>query len=155
MASSGLSSDYLSRLCKLCLTNPPEIIACDNFYSKSYLPENSTYVVNIQKSNLPGSHWISILVKKNSIIYFDSIGLPVINEYILKRLKLCNLPIYYSTASIQGIFSMFCAYYALAFLIKCHEEKMTFENFLNIFKDGQSLENEQTCLNLIKERLAG
>ena len=153
MPSSGLSSDYLSRLCDLCLTNPPEIMACDDFYSKSYLPVNSAYVVNIQKSNLPGSHWISVLILENSIIYFDSMGLPVINEYILKRLKLCNLPIYYSAASIQGIFSMFCAYYALAFLIKCHEEKMTFENFLNIFKDGQSLENEQTCLNLIKEKL--
>ena len=155
MTSSGLSSDYLLRLCELCLTTPPEIIACDNLYSKSYLPENSTYVVNIQKSNLPGSHWISILVKKNSILYFDSMGLPVINEYILKRLKLCNLPIYYSAASIQGIFSMFCAYYALIFLIKCHEEKMSFEDFLNIFKDGKSLENEQICLNLIKKRLTG
>ena len=155
MPSSGLSSDYISRLCKLCLTNPPEIMACDNFYSKSYLPENSTYVVNTQKSNLPGSHWISILVKKNSILYFDSTGLPVINEYILKRLKLCNLPIIHSEASIQGLFSMFCGYYALAFLIKCHEEEMPFEIFLNIFKDGESEENEQICLKLIKQRLTG
>ena len=35
MPSSGLSSDYLLRLCDLCLTNPPEIMACDDFYSKS------------------------------------------------------------------------------------------------------------------------
>ena len=118
MTSSGVSSDYLLRLCEICLTNPPEILACDNFYSKSHLPENSTYIVNIQKSNLPGSHWISILFKKKCILYFDSIGLPVINEYILRRLKLCNRPIYYSALSIQGIFSMFCAYYTLAFFDK-------------------------------------
>ena len=153
MTSSGLSSDYLLRLCEISLTNPPEILACDNFYSKSYLPENSSYIVNIQKSNLPGSHWVSILVKRKCILYFDSVGLPVINEYILRRLKLCNCPIYFSELSIQGIFSLFCAYYCLAFLIKCDEEKRSFEDFLSNFKDGKSLENEQICLNLIKRRL--
>ena len=153
MPVSGLTSDYLLRLCKICLTSPPEILACDSFYSKSYLPENSSYIVNLQKSNLPGSHWISILVKKNSILYFDSIGLPVINKYILRRLKSCKRPIYYSALSIQGIFSMFCAYYTLAFLIKCQEEERSFQDFLSIFKDGKSLENEQICLNVIKQRL--
>ena len=153
MASSGLSSDYLLRLCEISLTNPPEILACDNFYSKSYLPENSSYIVNIQKSDLPGSHWISILVKKDCILYFDSIGLPVTNGYISKRLELCNCTIYYSTLSIQGIFSMFCAYYTLAFLIKCHEEKRSYEDFLKNFKRGKSLENEKICLNIIKRRL--
>ena len=153
MSVSGLTSDYLLRLCNLTLTSPPEILACDSFYSKSYLPENSSYIVNLQKSNLPGSHWISILVKKNSILYFDSIGLPVINKYILRRLKSCKRPIYYSSLSIQGIFSMFCAYYTLAFLIKCQEEERSFQDFLSIFKDGKSLENEQICLNVIKQRL--
>ena len=153
MESRGLSSDYLSRLCEICLSNPPEILACDNFYSKPYLPENSSYIVNIQKSDLPGSHWISILVKKDCILYFDSMGLPVINEYISKRLELCNCTIYYSRLSIQGIFSMFCAYYTLAFLIKCHEEKRSFKDFLENFKHGKSLENEQICLNMIKRRL--
>ena len=153
MPSSGLSSDYLSRLCEICLSNPPEILSCDNFHSKSYLPENSSYIINIQRSGLPGSHWISVLVKKNCILYFDSIGLPVINEYIKKRLELCNCDIYYSRLSIQGIFSMFCAYYTLAFLIKCHEEKRSYEDFLGNFKHGKSLENEKICLNIIKGRL--
>ena len=53
MPVSGLTSDYLLRLCKICLSTPPEILACDSFYSKSYLPENSSYIVNLQKSNLP------------------------------------------------------------------------------------------------------
>ena len=81
MPVSGLTSDYLLRLCKICLTSPPEILACDSFYSKSYLPENTSYIVNLQKSNLPGSHWIGVIFKEKSILYFDSMGLPVINTY--------------------------------------------------------------------------
>ena len=154
MSSAGLSSDYLLKLCEMCLTHPPEILPCDIFSSKSDLPENSSYILNLQKSDMPGSHWVSILMNDKFILYFDSIGLPVINtRYILKRLKKCKLPIYYSEVPIQGMFSKFCGFYALAFLIKCHEEKRTFKEFLSIFKEGETIRNEEMCLKIIKDKL--
>lgn len=153
MTSDSLSSDYLLKLCKICLTNPPEILPCNIFYSKTYLPENSSYILNLQKSDLPGSHWISVLVTEKFILYFDSLGLPVMNEYILRRLKICKLPIYHSVLSIQGIFSKFCGFYSLAFLIKCHEEQKSFQDFLSIFKEGESVLNDHMCLDVIIKKI--
>ena len=153
MSANGLSSEYLLKLCEICLTNPPEILPCDIFYSKSYLSENSSYILNLQKSDLPGSHWVSVLVTGKFILYFDSLGLPVTNDYILRRLKICKLPIYQSVLSIQGIFSKFCGFYCLAFLIKCHDGQKSFQDFLSLFKEGASVINDHICLDVIIKKI--
>ena len=72
------------------------------FNSKRFLPVNSAYIINLQKSELPGSHWISVIIQNKFIIYMDSVGLPLINEYILTKLKSFKKPIYYSSTDIQG-----------------------------------------------------
>ena len=74
MPSSGLSSDYLLRLCEISLTNPPEILACDNFYDMPSLvmPENCiiTFHLSCENSRLPVKVWflISKCINKQFLI---------------------------------------------------------------------------------------
>ena len=86
--SNGLSSKYLSYLSKKCLSKPAPILPCDHFFMLRTLPTNSSYIINLDNS--PGSHYVAVIVKKEYVWYFDSIGLPPglsMNSNILNRLK--------------------------------------------------------------------
>lgn len=152
----GISSTYLLRLCKYCLNVQPEILPCDIFKAKSQLVDNSSFIVNIQKSNLPGSHFVCILIKPEEIYYFDSLGFPIVNSYIDTKLKSVKKPVHYTSKPVQGEKSVFCAFYCLAFLIMCQDRGKTFEEFLKMFSYGYSdsyMKNEEKCTNIIKSSL--
>ncbi len=77
-------------------------------YSRDNLPrkiEEKIYIVNLNKSNEPGSHWVLVLKP----YYFDSFGVSPPEEILLFMGK----PIVSSTYRIQAINSIMCGYFCI------------------------------------------
>ena len=154
--SFGLTSDYLAELARNCLKEKPEILPCNIFKSQSKLVANKGFIINSQLSKLPGSHFLSVLIKEEEIIYFDSLAFPILNAYITAKLKTANKPIRYCDQAVQGANSVYCGLYCLSFLITCQRRRKTFEEFLNLFSyesPGCYISNEEVCVSIIKSSL--
>ena len=152
----GLKSDYLAELARNCLKEKPEILPCDIFKSQSKLVANKGFIINSQLSKLPGYHFLSVLIKEEEIIYFDSLAIVPTNEYIITKLLTANKPIRYCDEPIQGANSVFCGLYCLSFLIECQRRRKTFKEFLNIFSydtPGCYISNEELCTSIIRSSL--
>ena len=156
MKKLGVTSEYLAQLANNCLDIQPEILPCDIFQSESKLTANKSFIINSQISNLPGSHFLCVLIKEEEIIYFDSLAFPLLNSYIKTKLKTVNKPIKYCIHPIQGANSVFCGLYCLSFLIVCQRKRRTFEEFLTMFSydsQGRYIKNEKVCASIIKSSL--
>ena len=160
MKPLGVTSDYLAELARNCLEKQPEVLPCDIFKSESVLAPNKGFIINSQMSNLPGSHFLCVLIKEEEIIYFDSLAFPILNAYIITKLKTENTnprkPIRYCDQAIQGANSVFCGLYCLSFLIVCQRRRKTFKEFLNMFSyeaPGCYISNEKVCASIIKSSL--
>ena len=56
-------------------------------YSRTNLPnkiKNGAYVINLDEYKNTGTHWVSLFVKTNEVIYFDSFGIEHIPKEINK-----------------------------------------------------------------------
>ena len=153
MKRPGVTSEYFGKLAMHCLDIQPEILPCDIFKSQSNLTTDKSFIINLQVSNLPGSHFVSVLIKADKIYYFDSLAFPLLNSYVVTKLKTLKKPIYYCTKAIQGANSVFCGLYCICFLIICQKRNKSFEKFLEMFWYDSSdcyLRNEVMCREIIK-----
>ena len=73
------------------------------------------YIVNLNDSTQPGSHWVVIHVKNDIIEYFDSFGLnaPMELVYLSDRMGLNYL---YNSTQYQDLKSVLCGYWCLYFV---------------------------------------
>ena len=62
-------------------------------YSRDNLPKTikkGAYVINLDEYKNTGTHWVSLFVKTNEVIYFDSFGIEhipnEINKFIGKKI---------------------------------------------------------------------
>ena len=69
------------------------------------------YIINLDSKIGPGTHWVSVIIESNRILYFDSFGL--IPPYELINLR---SEYYYNFLQYQPIKSFLCGYYCLYFL---------------------------------------
>ena len=69
------------------------------------------YIINLDSKIGPGTHWVSVIIEPNKILYFDSFGL--IPPYELTNLR---PKYYYNFLQYQPINSFLCGYYCLYFL---------------------------------------
>ena len=152
---SGLQSDYVEELSKVCVKNEIEVLPCDVFSKLTNIKLNNSYIINLDPSHLKGSHYVGIYVQHKSVLYFDSMGLPCTNKYILNGLMRNQLStIYYSSKRIQGGLSLFCGYFTISFHIMCGARKKSLEEFISLFEEDKFEENEQVCVNIIKEQIS-
>jgi hypothetical protein len=84
--------------------------------SKDKIPKNAmgNYIINLDNSNLSGSHWVAAIFKKNEVLYFDSYGIIYPNEL---KLASGSRKIYYNKKDLQSMNSSACGYYCIAFLL--------------------------------------
>lgn len=82
----------------------------------SYLP--AALVCNTDPSDEPGEHWVAIYVDGNGHgEYFDSYGLPPLQNSIIKFLNECAVNWTYNSKRLQGLFSSVCGYYCIYYLL--------------------------------------
>ena len=137
----------------LLMSKPASDLPCDYFFKLHALCKNFSYIINLDNSKYSGSHYVAVIIKGNSVWYFDSIGLPPglsMNSNILKRLNKTRKYILWSKKPIQGNNSLYSGYYCISFLVKCAHEKAKYSDFVRLYKGRRHARNEKVCKAIIK-----
>ena len=124
------------------------VFSCDKLPYKERLPIN--LIANTDPSYLPGKHWIGISInKKGRGIYFDSFGLPPINEDLYNFMESkCKKGWSYNKTQIQNINSTTCGNYCVLFIIhSC--QGISFKNFISVFHRN-TIQNEKRIKAIFK-----
>ena len=111
-------------------------------YSKdqfTLIENNKSLICNLQSSNEPGSHWVS-LSRKNNIFIFDSFGVGHIPNRLYKVYK--NYNIITNLYRIQHLNNNLCGMFCVLFCLYKVDSKNKFISFLNLFNSNNFLKNE-------------
>lgn len=97
------------------------------------MPRPSLLIINTDKSNKPGQHWIAIHIPSRGYAeYFDSYGRPPMQNEFKTFLKRNTKKYRYNRIQLQSPTSDYCGMYACMFLLyKCCGKSLL--NFTNNF----------------------
>ena len=121
----------------------------DGVYSKNELPElkpTKFYIINLEDSDKPGSHWTAFYYSPTTSIYFDSYGFvppKLVDEKIGNYI--------FNDKDIQDFEASSCGYYALAFILFLHnkaDKQEAFKHFLKLFSYNTE-KNDNILYNLL------
>ena len=107
------------------------------------IDESGYYIVNLNDSTQPGSHWVVIHLKGSSqaIEYFDSFGLNAPMELVNLSNKFHVYYLYNST-QYQDLNSVLCGYWCLYFVNESRK-KRSFYDILKPFSHTDTQFNER------------
>ena len=114
-----------------------------NTFSKDEIPlikNNKSIIFNLQNSDLPGSHWISLSRKNNNIFIFGSFGIGHIPKNIYEIYK--NFNIITNIYKLQHINSNLCGLFCVLFCLYNVNSKNKFTEFLNLLNVSDYIKNE-------------
>ena len=101
-------------------------------HSRNNLPykiKKEAYVINLDKYENMGTHWVSLIVKPKYTVYFDSFGI----EHIPKEInKFINNDIKSNIFRIQAYDSITCGYFCIEFINYMLKGK-TLLDYTNLF----------------------
>jgi len=99
------------------ILSPLNGIVCPKDYLPKRKPANvKAYIINTHDSDQPGEHWVAIFFKNNSAIYFDSYGLPPLDEHILPFLQNNTREYTVNDIRLQDERSAMCGVYCIFML---------------------------------------
>ena len=107
------------------------------FFSKTNLPKIKD-VINLNDKNSKGTHWVSLFIHKNIVIYFDSFGIEYIPQDVLKKIR--NKSITRSIFRVHGNESIMCVFYCIAF-IEYLLAGRTLSDYTNLFSPNDYKKN--------------
>ena len=127
-------------------------------YSRNNLPnkiKKGAYVINLDEYENTGTHWVSLFVKTNEAIYFDSFGI----EHIPKEInKFINNDMTKSSSleriksnifRIQAYDSIMCGYFCIEFINYMLKSK-TLLDYTNLFSPNNFKKNDQIIKRILK-----
>ena len=120
-------------------------------YSRNNLPnkiKKGAYVINLDEYENAGTHWISLYVKANEVIYFDSFGVEHIPKEIDKFIG--NKKIEASIFRIQAYDSIMCGYFCIEFINYVLKGK-TLLDYTNSFSPNDFKKNDQVIERIFKK----
>ena len=129
-----------------------------NEYYKNNLPnkfKKGTHVINLDEYENTGTHWVSLFVKTNKPIYFDSFGIEHIPKEINKfinndmtkpsSLKLIKSNIF----RIQAYDSIMCGYFCIEFINYMLKGKKLLD-YTNLFSPNDFKKNDRIIKRIFK-----
>ena len=122
----------------------------NSVYSRNNLPnkiKKGAYVINLDKYENTGTHWVSLFVKANKVIYFDSFGVEHIPKEINKFIG--NKKIKASIFRIQAYDSIMCGYFCIEF-INYVLKGNTLLDYTNLFSPNDFKKNDQVIKRILK-----
>ena len=153
---AGLSNLFLDRFLSPLCKNFIGTFAVDTLPSNLW-NTSCCAIVNLSVSTHPGSHFITFFLnKQNYLYYFDSYALPVPthNHHLINFLKKwvnCGRIRHVLDHSIQAFDSLFCGWFAAAFLHVCQcIRKHGTTPLLCFFYPSDLRENEKRVKHLVK-----
>ena len=119
-------------------------IGCFPFDKLPAFPEKlpAKLIINTGASSTDGEHWVALLLKPKSCFYFDSFGIPILNNEIHKFLQKKYKKVTSSTLCVQDYRSNKCGEFCIMFL-KNVSSKKTYLLFLKRFSDANLLINDK------------
>ena len=121
-------------------------------YSRNNLPneiKKGAYVINLDEYEHTGTHWVSLFVKANEVIYFDSFGVEHIPKEINKFIG--NKKIKGSIFRIQAYNSIRCGYFWIEFINYMLKGK-TLLDYTNLFSPNDFKENDRVIKRIFKNK---
>ena len=136
---------------------------CPNFYRGLYMAKemstvndnqyrNSTFIINL------GSHFVTLHVRPDAIIYVDPLGQPCQNPHVQRFIRQCKRPmVLHNRRRIQSQKSIYCGLYALLFS-RCFDTPasqwpipfpLKFRRCLPT-SSNNSASNDQLCVNYLR-----
>ena len=119
-------------------------------YSRNNLPnkiKKGAYVINLDECENTGTHWVSLFVKANKVIYFHSFGIEHIHEEINKFIG--NKKIKASIFRIQAYDSIMCGYFCIEFINYMLKGKKLLD-YTNLFSPNDFKNNDQVIKRIFK-----
>ena len=129
-------------------------------YSRTNLPnkiKKGAYVINLDEYKKAGTHWVSLFVKTNEIIYFDSFCIEHIPKEINKFIHPkelgsavgSNKKIKANIFRIQAYDSIMCGYFCIEFINYMLKGK-TLLDYTNLFSPDDFKKNDQISKRIFK-----
>lgn len=107
------------------------VFACDKLPVSFSLP--AAFIVNLSPSSSEGSHWIAIYIDKfKQCEYFDSFGLKLNDDTIIKFMEKHGKRIHNSNIQLQHLSSIKCGKFAAVYAVFRMRNK-TLSDFLQLF----------------------
>ena len=104
------------------------------------------YVINFDEYKNTGTHWVSLFVKANKVIYFDSFGI----EHIPKEInKFINNNIESNIFKIQVYDSIMCRYFCIKFISYMFKGKKLLD-YTNLFSPNDFKKNDRVIKRISK-----
>ena len=119
-------------------------------YSRNNLPnkiKKGAYIINLDKYKNTGTHWVSLFVKTNKVIYFDRFGIEHISKEIDKFIG--NNNIESNIFRIQAYDSIMCGYFCIEFINYMLKGK-TLLDYTNLFSPNDFKKNDQIIKRIFK-----
>ena len=106
------------------------------------------HVINLDKYENTGTHWIALSFKTNEVIYFDSFGI----EHIPKEIEhaIGNKEIKASIFRLQAYDSVMCGYYSIEFINYILKGKKLLD-YTNLFSPNDFKKNDQFIKRIFKK----
>lgn len=145
--SKGISNIYIEEILQPFTSIFRGVFSSDkipNFSKKKHF----SCIINLAKESNPGTHFVAVFYNTESIQYFDSLSLPILNIHIMDFLKSFGNPIVTSKTPIQCIDSDFCGYYCILFTLMA-EFNTNLSSFYKMFNKSDCSENDVLVIKLI------
>ena len=109
--------------------------------------KKGAYVINLDKYENTGTHWIALFVKPKCTVYFDSFGI----EYIPKEIKhaISNKEIKANIFRMQAYDSIMCGYFCIEFINYMLKGKNLLD-YTNLFSSNDFKKNYQIIKRISK-----
>ena len=108
----------------------------NGIYSRNNLPnkiKKGAYVINLDEYEKTGTHWVSLFVKPNYTVYFDSFGV----EHIPKEInKFIDNNVKSNIFRIHAYDSIMCGYFCIEFINYMFKGK-TLLDYINLFSPNE------------------
>ena len=88
-------------------------------------------IINTDPAKAKGDHWVAMRMTKNKCFYFDSFGVPIINNEIKIFAKEYN-EVIYSNKCVQDITSVKCGEFCIAFINNV-DSVDSYKKFISMF----------------------
>ena len=130
----------------------------NGIYSRNNLPnkiKRGAYVINLDEYENTGPHWVSLFVKTNKVIYFDSFGVEHIPKEINKFIrndttKSSSLELIKSNIfRIQACNSIMCGYFCIEFINYMLKGKALLD-YTNLFSPNDFKKNDRIIKRIFK-----
>ena len=131
-------------------------------YSRNNLPnkiKKGACVINLDEYENTGTHWVSLFVKTNEVIYFDSFGIEhipkEINKFIRSKelgssAKARNKKIKASIFRLQAYDSIMRGYFCIEFINYMLKGK-TLLDYTNLFSPNDFKKNDRIIKRIFKK----